>query len=133
MRFGATMYIKDSIKAVEFYQEAFGLTLGNYEKNEDGTFLHAPLMKNGKEIFAVSEETGNGALVNMMLSSSQQPIMIYGLVFDHEDEVKKAYQMLLEGGRINLPLTSTPWSSCCGEVIDKFGVAWFVCIMQDTV
>jgi uncharacterized glyoxalase superfamily protein PhnB len=129
MRFGATMYVKNSSEAVEFYQKAFGLTLGDYEKNADGTYLHAPLLKNGVEIFAVSETTNNGALVEMMLSSHQQPITIYGLAFDHEDEVKKAYQMLVEGGRINLPLTSMPWSACCGEVVDKYGVAWFVCIM----
>lgn len=129
MRFGATMYIKNSVEAVAFYQEAFGLTLGNYAKNEDGTYLHAPLMKNGVEIFAVSEQTNNSALVEMTLSTNQQPITVYGLVFDHEEEVKKAYQLLAEGGRISLSLTSTPWSACCGEVIDKFGVAWFVCIM----
>lgn len=129
MRFGATMYVKNSVEAVEFYQEAFELTLGSYEKHDDGTYLHAPLTKNGVEVFAVSEETNNAALVEMTLSSDQKPITVYGLVFDHEDEVKKAYHMLAEGGRVSLPLTSTPWSACCGEVVDKYGVAWFVCIM----
>jgi len=129
MRFGATMYIKNSGEAAAFYQEAFGLTLGDFLKGDNGTYIHAPLLKNGVEIFCVSEETNNSALVEMLLSSNQQPVTVYGLCFDSEDEVKKAYRMLAEDGRITLPLTSTSWSPCCGEVIDRFGVAWFVCIM----
>ena len=45
MKLGATLYIKNSIEAVEIYKQAFGMTLGNYEKYPDGTFMHAPMLK----------------------------------------------------------------------------------------
>lgn len=55
MRLGATLYLNGSAEAVAFYTEAFGLVLGYNEKNPDGTYLHAELTKDDKEIFAVSE------------------------------------------------------------------------------
>ena len=41
MNLGATLYIKNTIEAVAFYKEAFGMTLGYNEKCTDGTYLHA--------------------------------------------------------------------------------------------
>ena len=80
MRFGATMYVKNSLEAAAFYQEAFGLSLGIFEKHGDGTYIHAPLLKDGAEIFCVSEETGHGALVDMMLTSTQHPVRCTALL-----------------------------------------------------
>lgn len=41
MKLGATLYIKNTVEAVEFYKEAFGMTLGYNERFLDGTFMHA--------------------------------------------------------------------------------------------
>lgn len=40
MNLGATLYIKNTIEAVEFYKEAFGMTLGYNEKFPDGTPIY---------------------------------------------------------------------------------------------
>ncbi|WP_244648316.1 VOC family protein [Ruminiclostridium herbifermentans] len=91
MKLGATLYIKNTVEAVEFYKEAFGMTLGYNEKYPDGTFMHAVLLKDGNEVFAVSESQ-NDAFVNVMLTSSlkeSRPTMSYGIKFNNEDEVKK--------------------------------------------
>ena len=45
MNLGATLYVKNSVEAVDFYSEAFGMTLGYNVKNSDGSFLHAELLK----------------------------------------------------------------------------------------
>lgn len=130
MKLGATLYIKNTIEAVEFYMEAFGLTLGYNEKNSDGTFMHASLLKGGQEIFSISESR-NDALVNIMLASTlkeSRPTMSYGINFDSEDEVKKAYSMLEKEGNVLLPLGALPWSSCCADVVDKYGVYWYMCL-----
>lgn len=130
MKLGATLYIKNTIEAVEFYKEAFGMTLGYHERFPDGSFLHAVLQRDGNEVFAVSESQ-NDEFVNTMLASSlkeSRPTMSYGLNFDNEDEVKKAYSMLAEGGKVLLPLGSLPWSSCCAEVVDKYGVYWYITV-----
>lgn len=130
MKLGATLYIKNTVEAVEFYKEAFGMTLGYNEKFPDGTFMHAVLLRDGHEVFAVSESQ-NDTFVNIMLSSSlkeARPTMSYGITFDNEDEVKKAYTMLAEGGKVLFPLGSLPWSSCCADVVDKYGVYWHITV-----
>ncbi|GIO38452.1 hypothetical protein J41TS12_33130 [Paenibacillus antibioticophila] len=130
MKLGATLYIKNTVEAVAFYTEAFELTLGYHEKFPDGTFMHAALLRDGQEIFAVSE-SHNDAFVDMMLASSlkaSRPTMSYGINFDSEDEVKRAYEMLKKDGTVLLPLGSLPWSSCCADVVDKYGVYWYIAV-----
>jgi PhnB protein len=130
MKLGATLYIKNTVEAVEFYKEAFGMTLGYNEKFQDGTYIHAVLLRDGHEVFAVSESR-NDDFVNAMLSSSlkeSRPTMSYGINFDNEDEVRKAYSMLVEGGKVLFPLGSLPWSSCCADVVDKYGIYWYITV-----
>lgn len=82
------------------------------------------------EVFTVSESQ-NDAFVNVMLMSSlkgSRPTMSYSIDFVSEDEVRKAYSVLAEGGKVLLPLGSLPWSSCCAEVVDKFGVYWYISV-----
>ncbi len=77
-------HVKNTIEAVAFYTEAFGLTLGYHEKFPDGTLMHAALLRDGQELFAVSESS-NDAFVDIMLTSSlegSRPTMSYGLNFD---------------------------------------------------
>lgn len=130
MKLGATLYVKNSGEAVEFYKEAFGLTLGYHEKYDNGNYFHASLSKYGNEIFCVSEEIDNDDFIackELVLIDKKRPIMTYGLDFDNEEEVKKAFNMLSESGRILMPLTSVPWTPCGGEVVDKYGVDWYIC------
>jgi PhnB protein len=128
MKLGATLYIKNTMEAAEFYKEAFGLTLGYNEKNQAGNFMHATLLRDGQEIFSISESQ-NDPLVNIMLTATleeSRPTMSYGINFDNEEEIKKAYSMLEMDGRVLLPLGSLPWSACCAEVVDKYGVYWYI-------
>lgn len=130
MKLGATLYIQNTKEAVPFYRDAFGLTLGYNVKNPDGTYLHAALLKNGEEIFCVSEST-NEAFVQMMLQSSlkeSRPTMSYGLNFACDTEVKHAYECLRRNGTVMLPIGSLPWSACCAEVIDSYGVYWYLTV-----
>ncbi|ETT57055.1 3-demethylubiquinone-9 3-methyltransferase [Paenibacillus sp. FSL R7-277] len=130
MKLGATLYIKNTTEAVAFYSEAFGLTLGYHERFPDGTFMHASLLRDGQEIFAVSE-SHNDSFVDIMRSSSlegSRPTMSYGINFEREEEVNKAYEMLAKGGTVLFPLGALPWSSCCAEVVDKYGVYWYITV-----
>lgn len=130
MKLGATLYIKNTVEAVECYREAFGLTLGYHEVYPDGTYMHAELKKDGKEVFAVSESTKD-TMVNMMLSSNQKearPTMCFGLSFERDEEVKRAFHKLSEKGTILLPLGTLPWSTCCAEVVDEYGVYWYLSV-----
>lgn len=130
MKLGATAYIQNTPQAIPLYLDAFGLTLGYNEKFPDGTYLHAALLKDGEEIFCVSESR-NDAFVRMMRSSSLQesrPTMSYSLNFASDAEVKHAFSRLCEGGTVMMPVGSLPWSTCCAEVVDKFGVYWYLTV-----
>lgn len=129
MKLGMTLYIQNSNEAVELYKEAFGFTLGDDNvKFPDGTYMHAPLCKDGEEIFAISEAP-NGALVKAIHETASNkiiPIASHGIDFDTEEELKKAYEILTKEGIIIRPLGPLPWDTCSADIVDKFGVCWYL-------
>lgn len=130
MTLGATLYIKNTSEAVVFYQEAFGMTLGYNEKFPDGTYMHAELQKDGKTIFAVSEHN-NEKLVSdmrMQVANKISPIVSLGIGFATENEVQRAYEILMREGIAYREIGELPWSKCSADVLDKFGVYWYIYI-----
>ena len=128
MQTGMTLYINNTLEAVKFYQKAFGLSLGYNEKFPDGTYMHAELQRNGLNVFAVSESPNN-VLVSAMhefAKNAVSPTTSVGLKFDTEDEIKLAYDMLVQDGVIRRPLGPLPWSACSADVLDKYGVYWYI-------
>ena len=128
MHLGMTLYIQNTIEAVEFYKNAFGLSLGYNEKFPDGTYMHAELQKDGKTIFAVSESSNNKLVAAMheFARKEMSPTTSCGISFDTEDEIKKAYDMLTREGVVRRPLGALPWSVCSADVLDKYGVYWYI-------
>ena len=43
---------------------------------------------------------------------------------ESEDELKAAFEMLSEGGRVRMPIDSYGFSKVFGWTDDKFGVSW---------
>ena len=118
--FGVGIAVKNNVEAVELYMKVFGLELGFYEKFPDGTYMHAVLQKDGKEVFSVT---------NMLDDfDAEKQIISFGVYFDNEAEVREAFNLLSEGGIVKAPIGSVPWSPCCASVIDKFGVCWWISI-----
>lgn len=128
MDLGATLYVKNSAEAVEFYIEAFRMTLGYNVKNSDGSFLHAELLKGEQSIFAVSENNDEEIVRSML--ASKQPTMSYGINLDNDDELHHAYKILVDGGHILRELGSLPWSPCSADIVDKYGVCWYIYVSQ---
>lgn len=131
MKLCAALSVKNSVEAVAFYQEAFGMTLGFHGRNPDGSYGHAELEKDGKYIFEVAESDNeaNQELVDRM-KASPYPIMSYNIDFSTEDEIRKAYGMLAEDGHVIRPLGPLPWSPLAANVVDKYGVYWYITFPQ---
>lgn len=128
MKIGMTLFVKNSLEAVELYQKAFGLTLREYAKFPDGTYMHAPLYRDNQEIFAICE-ADSGDLVKTIHNAASRnivPIASHGIDFDTEEEVKKAYEILKEEGVVIRPLGQLPWDTCSADIVDKFGVCWYL-------
>jgi uncharacterized glyoxalase superfamily protein PhnB len=124
MKLGATLYVVNSSDAVEFYLKAFKLALGNNEKNPDGSYLHAALLKNGNEVFAVSESKDFKIRKDMI--GAQWPTMSYGIDFESEKEVEGAYQIIKVHGHVLREIGPLPWSLLSADVVDKFGIYWYL-------
>lgn len=129
MKIGLQAYIKGSVEAVSFYQKAFGAALGYNVHNDDGSYMHAELYLEGQLLMALSESGSDVGIENMKkYSPNDYPTMNFGVNLENEAAVKKAYDVLTEGGNILLPLGPLPWSSCCANVIDKYGVFWYISV-----
>ena len=121
MNIGIGLYVKNSVEAVELYKEAFGLDLGYHVKNPDGSYFHSELYKHGKEFLSVVEAPNDNI--------GEYTVQL-GVTFADEAEVRKAYILLSAGGTIKTPMGPLPWSPCAADVIDKFGVWWYITAPQ---
>ena len=90
--------------------------------------MHASLCRDGDEIFAVSQSINEDFAETML--SAPLPTMSYSIDFDSEEEVHKAYSMLAEGGHVLRPLGALPWTPCSADVVDQYGVYWYIYIPE---
>lgn len=42
------------------------------------------------------------------------------------DAVENAFHVLRAGGVVIEAIHELPWSKCCADVIDKYGVCWWI-------
>jgi PhnB protein len=117
MGLGIGVYVKNSVDAVELYQQVFGLELGYHVKNPDGSFYHSELLRNGENFLSVVEASRDHA---------DESLVQLGYEFDSAEEVKQAYDLLKEGGKIDMPIGELPWSPCAASVVDRFGIWWYL-------
>ena len=117
------VYIKESDKALDFYQRAFDAKVICDFRNEDNTVGHAELDIYG-QVLAIcelrEEETITGNTMQFCLHLGE----------GSEAIVKKAYEHLKEDCiRLTAPITGPgecPWSPCLFGLIDKYGVNWCI-------
>lgn len=113
------IYTKGSAEAIELYKEAFDAVLGYHEKHPDGTYMHTELDICGHVIAVGEDIDGSNQRVT---GNTMQFCLHFG--DGEEDKVLKAYAVLKEGGKINVPLGPCIFSPCMTDVIDRFGVRW---------
>jgi PhnB protein len=122
MKIGYGLHVKNSSEAVEFYMKVFGLELGYHVKNPDGSYFHSELYKDGEEMLNVIESFGVAGTV----ADVKENVVQLGVTLADETAVQKAFALLSDGGTIKTSIGPLPWSPCAAEVIDRFGVWWFV-------
>lgn len=128
MFLGATLYVHNAIEAAQFYCKAFGMTIGYNARNSDGTYLHAELEKNNQSIFAVSESQDEETRKAML--NAKQPTMSLGINLDNNEELDFAYSEIIRDGHILRPIGELPWSPRSADVVDKYGICWYIYVSQ---
>ncbi|MCL2360928.1 MAG: VOC family protein [Defluviitaleaceae bacterium] len=114
------LYLKNCDQAIELYQKAFDAIVGGVWGDESGLIAHAEINVFGQCV-AFMEQKSDCIIGNTMQ---------FCFYFSKSDEeiIKKAYDVLKDGAKIELPLGPCEWSSLIFCLVDKFGVNWLLCV-----
>jgi PhnB protein len=115
-------------EAMEFYKTVFGgqLTFSTFGEAgmTDGVqpdqIMHAALVADN-DMRLMASDTATG--MREYVAGTNMSISLSG---DNEEELTGYYNKLVEGGKVEQPLTKAPWGDTFGMCIDKFGVFWMV-------
>jgi PhnB protein len=80
--------------------------------------MHAALtLPDGALIMGSDDPTGDGAGV--------KGVALH-LEYDDQDQVRRVFDALAEGGEVQMPLEPVFWSPLFGACVDRFGVSWML-------
>ena len=123
-KIGSHVYVKGSIDAVELYKEAFRLEEeGEPWLDEEGLIVHQALTRNGVLFLSVSENKHLPDGFIKRYSAEMCPTMLFCVYFHNEDDLRRTFELLSEGGISCTELKAIGEDIVC-DVIDKFGVFW---------
>jgi len=106
---------EERIEAFEMYQQAFGAKKTWEGVPPDGGDIHIGMDINGVEFLI-----GPGGKVEKILENA----MCCEFHFDSEQDLRKAYDILIQDSPRYSLEGPYPWATVLGLVIDKFGIAW---------
>jgi len=126
MKISTQVYVAGSLEAADLYCRAFGLEKGLAIKNEAGNeYMHCELMQDGKLFMAVSEAPKE---CDTSPKTAWQTMAFNVYEMGSEEAVRQAYDYLQEGGTVIDPPGPCDWNECCSNVIDRYGVFWWIAI-----
>ena len=113
------VFVKQSDKALEFYEKAFDTKAITAYPHADGTLIHAEIDIYG-QIMMISELGEESAVTGNT--------MMFCLHFGKgkEDVVRKIYDVLKDDAKSVSPLEPCAYSPLSTAIIDKFGVHWCI-------
>ncbi len=120
-------------EALRLYQQVFGTSVVFRQTFGEATFIpNVPEQAKGKVMHAQLPIT---EAVHLMASDAVPgfgPPVTYGnsfhvsIVAKDKAEADRAFALLSEGGKVNMPLANAPWGPYFGMCADRFGVHWMV-------
>jgi PhnB protein len=122
-------------QAIEFYAKALNATEVKKVKFKDlPQDPNYPLPENELNMIMESsiEFAGGRIMMSDLLPSMKSVIgelvkgnnILISIVNDDKQTLENYFSNLSTGGYVIMPLSNTPWSSCFGMLVDKFGVSW---------
>jgi PhnB protein len=123
-------------EALEFYKKTLGIEVGMLMRFKDAPgpqdpncappsnpngVMHCSFKLGGQQIMA---SDGNGG--------GKPEFKGFSLTVSAKDdaEAEKTFAALSDGGKVEMPLTKTFFSSKFGMLNDKFGIGWMVIVAQ---
>jgi PhnB protein len=113
------LVVKDAVKALEFYEKAFGAEVLGKMLTPDGKVMHA-LLKVGDSMLMLNDEFPEmGALSPASTGGSGVTIHIY------LENVDAAFSRAISAGaEVKMPLMDQFWGDRYGLVADPYGHQW---------
>ena len=125
MKIGPQVYVRNSVEAAQNYCKAFGAEISFQITDTNGMYAHCELSVDDKLFLALSEAPQNCEQVTSCCWRTMA-FNVYDL--GTEEAVRNAFEILAEGGTVIDPVGSCDWSKCCANVIDKYGVFWWLAV-----
>jgi PhnB protein len=117
-------------EAMHFYQSVFG---GDLEMNTFAEFgmegdtaeqiMHASLtLPSGQTLMGSDTPPGMG-----FSEGARVTLILHG---EDEADLRGAWERLIEGGEVTVPLAEQMWGDVYGACVDQYGITWMVNIAQ---
>ncbi|MBW4517050.1 MAG: VOC family protein [Timaviella obliquedivisa GSE-PSE-MK23-08B] len=126
----ATPYltVKDAVKAIEFYKQAFGATESMRLVTPSGTIGHAEIIIGTSPIMLSDEFPEMGMHSPQALGSSPVSIHLYV-----EDADATFNQAIAAGAKEMMAIENQFYGDRMGTIIDPFGHTWMIATHQEDV
>jgi PhnB protein len=113
--------VRNAIRAIEFYKQAFGAQERGVAKGPDGKVMHAEL-KIGDSVIMLSDEYPEfGSLSPQSVGGSPMGLHIY------IENVDAAFDRAVKAGaQVEMPVSDQFWGDRYGKLKDPFGHKWSI-------
>jgi PhnB protein len=113
--------VRDAVRAIEFYKQAFGAQERGVMKGPDGKVMHAEMMIGDSIIMLGDEFPEYGALSPQSIGGSPIGLHIY------VDGVDAAFERAVKAGaQVEMPVMDQFWGDRYGKLKDPFGHKWSI-------
>ena len=117
-----SLIVNDSVKAIEFYQQAFGAKKRRMFNMPDGHTIYAEIQI-GDSILTLTDEYPEMKAFSPLSSGGGTSTSLLLYVEDVDAVFTKAVSA---GATVSLPLNDAFWGDRAGGIIDPFGHRWML-------
>lgn len=111
--------VRDAIRAIQFYKDAFGAEEIGVMKGPDGKVMHAEIRIGDSLVMLGDESPQFGALSPLSIGGSGMGLHVY------VEDVDSAFDRAIRaGGTVEMPVTDMFWGDRYGKLTDPFGHKW---------
>jgi len=115
-----TLFVVNVEETFEFYKKALGMEPVPHHGYDI-------LSLNGKHFYNIFEAPVEDHKMLVQTTFQSRHRLQAGVELSDEADVRNAVDILTaDGGKILDPPRPLPWSQCAADVIDKYGVKWFI-------
>jgi uncharacterized glyoxalase superfamily protein PhnB len=113
--------VRDAVRAIQFYKDAFGAEEIGVMKGPDGKVMHAEVRIGDSLVMLADESPQFGALSPLSIGGSGMGLHVY------VEDVDSAFDRVIKaGGTVEMPVTDMFWGDRYGKLTDPFGHKWSI-------